>query len=82
MSSLNSDRLRAEADLMEAFTSTYGRKFSTLIEQMNQTPPATDLQCLRLCVEAVNMMLTSQAQVARTLKEIAGTEHWEVRHAA
>ena len=81
-----SDRLRAEADLIETFTSTYGRKFSELIEHMN-TPQATsrgasDLQCVRLCVEAVNMMLVSQANVARTLKEIAGPMRREVLEAA
>jgi hypothetical protein len=71
-----SDRLRAEADLIETFTSTYGRKFSELIEHMNQPQVSSrnvsDLHCVRLCVEAVNMMLVSQANVARTLKEIAG----------
>ncbi len=68
----DSERLRSEAAIMEAFTSTYGRKFSQLIERMNDEPAATDLQCVRLCVEAVNMMLVSQAQVARTLRAIAG----------
>jgi hypothetical protein len=80
-----SERLRAEADLLETFTRTYGRKFSELIERLNgPAEPATvrpgggggggtsDLQCVRLCFEAVSMMLASQAQVARTLKEIAG----------
>ncbi|HYE20242.1 MAG TPA: hypothetical protein VEA69_17470 [Tepidisphaeraceae bacterium] len=74
-----SARLRAEADLIEAFTRTYGRKFSEMIDQLNHPTPAagapaqglSDLQCVRLCVEAVNMMLVSQAQVARTLQEMA-----------
>ncbi|MEZ0264696.1 MAG: hypothetical protein ACAI43_08215 [Phycisphaerae bacterium] len=74
-----SARLRAEADLIEAFTRTYGRKFSEMIDQLNHPTPTagapaqglSDLQCVRLCVEAVSMMLASQAQVARTLQEFA-----------
>ena len=74
---LLSARLRAEADLIEAFTRTYGRKFSEMIDRLNHPAGAapasglSDLQCVRLCVEAVNMMLASQAQVARTLQEFA-----------
>jgi len=81
-----SDRLRAEADLMETFTVTYGRKFSEMIQHLNQPPTTTrqmsDLQCVRLCVEAVNMMLVSQANVARTLKEFAGPVERQVLEAA
>jgi hypothetical protein len=65
-------RLRQEADLMERFTQTYRLKFANLIDRLNAAADApSDLQCVRLCVEAVNMMLDSHTQVARTLREIA-----------
>ena len=65
-------RLREEVDLMERFTQTYRLKFASLIDRLNAAIDApSDLQCVRLCVEAVNMMLDSHTQVARTLREIA-----------
>ena len=70
-----SRRLRQEVDLMERFTQTYRLKFANLIDRLNaaaDTP--SDLQCVRLCVEAVNMMLDSHTQVARTLREIADAD--------
>ena len=73
----SSQRLRQEVDLMERFTQSYRRKIAVLIERLNGSPASTatpapsDLQCLRLCVEAVDMMLASQTQVAQSLREIA-----------
>lgn len=65
-------RLQQEADLIESFTQTYRLKFQELIDRLNHGDSgASDLQCVRLCVEAVNMMLASQSQVARTLRQIA-----------
>jgi hypothetical protein len=65
-------RLRDEVDLMERFTQTYRLKFASLIDRLNAAADApSELQCVRLCVEAVNMMLDSHTQVARTLREIA-----------
>ena len=64
-------RLRQEVDLIERFTQTYRRKFDEMIDKLNRSGEGSDLQCVRLCVEAVNMLLTSQAQVARTIQEIA-----------
>lgn len=78
MPRLASQRLRQEVDLMERFTQSYRRKIAALIERLNGSPAAaaagpqpSDLQCLRLCVEAVDMMLASQTQVAQSLREIA-----------
>ena len=70
-----SQRLRQEVDLMERFTQTYRLKFASLIDRLNAAADApSELQCVRLCVEAVNMMLDSHTQVARTLREIADTD--------
>jgi len=71
MSPLATQRLREEVDIMERFTQTYRRKFADLISRLNRSDPASDQQCMRLCVEAVDMMLASQSQVAQSLKELA-----------
>ena len=67
----NQQRLRDEADLIERFSQTYRRKFDAMIDRLNRSGGESDLQCVRLCVEAVNMLLSSQAQVARTIQEMA-----------
>ena len=65
--------LRQEVDLITRFTESYRRKFSSMIDRMNhETDPATDLASLRLCVEAVDMMLSSQRQLCKALSEISG----------
>jgi hypothetical protein len=63
-------RLRQEVDLMNRFTQSYRRKFAVLIDRLNGTDPRSDLQCVRLCIEAVDMMLASQSQVAQSLREM------------
>ena len=65
MPACTTQRLRQEVDLMERFTETYRRKFASLIDRMNRSQPTSDLQCVRLCVEAVDMMLASQSPVAQ-----------------
>ena len=68
---LASQRLRQEVDLIERFTQSYRRKFAELIERLNgRADDPSNLQCLRLCIEAVDMMLVSQSQVARSLREL------------
>lgn len=63
-------RLRQEVDLMNRFTQSYRRKFAVLIDRMNGSEPRSDLQCVRRCLEAVDMMLASQSQVAQSLREM------------
>ena len=63
-------RLRREVDLMDRFSQTYRRKFAVLIDRLNRSEARSDLQCVRLCVEAVDMMLASQSQVAQSLREM------------
>ena len=72
MSSQMSGRLRQEVDLISRFTETYRRKVLCMIDRMNHGPsPATEAAGLRLCVEAVDMMLASQKQLCKTLSEMA-----------
>ena len=71
MASLMSGRLREEADLIARFTESYRRRFSSMIDQMNRgDSAAVDMAGLRLCVEAVDMMLASQKQLCKALSEI------------
>ena len=65
-----SQRLRQEVDLLERFSQSYRRKFARVIQRLNAAHAPTDLQCVRLCVEAVDMMLASQSQMAKTLREM------------
>jgi hypothetical protein len=71
MATFASQRLRQEVELMERFAQSYRRKFAALIDRLNGAAAPSDLQCMRLCVEAVDMMLASQSQVAQSLREIA-----------
>ncbi|HEY1685124.1 MAG TPA: hypothetical protein VGG19_10200 [Tepidisphaeraceae bacterium] len=62
-----------EADMIERFARGYRAKFATLIEQLNGATvqgQITDLQCLRLCVEAVDVMLDNQSRLADALKRL------------
>lgn len=66
-----SGRMREEVDLIARFAETYRRRFSNLIDRMNHAAdPATELASLRLCVEAVDMMLSNQKQLAKALCEM------------
>lgn len=71
MESSLAGQLRDEVDLISRFAESYRRKFSALIEQMNHPhDPSTDMASLRLCVEAVDMMLASQKQLAVALYDM------------
>lgn len=75
MSSHLRGRIQREVDLIQRFAGTYGRKFDELIGRMNERagvePAGPDEQSLRLCVEAVNMVLSLQCQLARVLAELS-----------
>lgn len=72
MSPESRGKLLAEADLISRFAESYRRKFSHLIDRMNHQPdPALDTQSLKLCVEAVDMILTTQNKLATALCELS-----------
>ena len=66
-------QLQQEADLIERFARSYRAKFATLIDQLNGPPSGriSDLQCLRMCVEAVDLMLDTQCRLAEAVKKIS-----------
>jgi len=71
MSPSQARRLAEEMDLMERFSRSYRRKFSLLIEQLNRPGATSDPTSVRLCIEAVDMMLATQSQVASSLRALA-----------
>jgi hypothetical protein len=68
-------QISSEVDLIGRFAEAYRRKFSTLIDRMDHGGDlAVDMASLRLCVEAVDMMLANQSELARVLRSMAGSE--------
>jgi hypothetical protein len=69
------EQLREEIELVERFVDCYRRQFDALIARLNDggraTASAGNPQTVRLCVEAVNMMLDSHGRLARTLRHLA-----------
>ena len=72
-------RLREEAALVERYVDCYRRRFDAVIQRLNAAPRPTgaeeslDAQSIRLCVEAVSMMLATHGHIARVLRG-AGTD--------
>jgi hypothetical protein len=70
-------RIHDEVELIQRFAGSYGKKFDDLISRMNGVDaagadaPQPDGQCLRLCVEAVNMVLSLQGHLARVLDDLS-----------
>ncbi len=72
MSPVARQQIHEDLELIERFSSSYGREFSSLIRELNADPtPQTGRKSLRLCVEAVNMLLDSQKQLAAALRSLS-----------
>jgi hypothetical protein len=68
MSPQRRQHLQQEVDLIGKFADSYRRRFSVLIDQLNHNLASQgDSASLRLCVEAVDMMLSNQSELARVL---------------
>jgi hypothetical protein len=68
--------IHEEVQLVESFTRSYRAKLGGLIDRINRSPAGTlpsnaAWQSIRWCVEAVDLMLSSQAQFAKVMNEIA-----------
>ena len=78
--------IRKEADLTERVVEYYRRAFAGLIARMNREPAVrSDIECMRMCVEAVDMMLENQGRMTKALREIAedpDAQHADAQHAA
>ena len=69
--------IQQEADLIERFVRSCRPRFAAAIAMLNRRRPALDilepeLQCLRLCVEAMDMVLVNQDRVAAILRQLSG----------
>ncbi len=71
MSQANHSDLHEEIDLIARFAASYRRKLADVIDRMNRGQG--DVQCMRLCVEAVDMMLESQNHLAQALLQSCET---------
>jgi hypothetical protein len=67
MSVLIRGQIRQEVELIQRFADSYGPKFHELIDRLN-APAATTavdgVAVVRLCVEAMDMLLASQSHLA------------------
>ncbi len=63
--------LRNEAALMTRFVGAYQEKFTALIDELNRTPTSAHPErCMRLCVETIHMLLSTQSQLADALSRM------------
>jgi hypothetical protein len=68
-----------EAILVQRYTSSYRAKLADLIDRLNDSLATTttttdsrpDRQSIRWCVEAVDMVLASQAEFAKAMQRLA-----------
>lgn len=71
MSPVARRQFRQNLDVIERFSASYGREFASLIRELNADPtPQTGRRSLRMCVEAVNMLLDTQKQLAAALRSM------------
>jgi hypothetical protein len=77
----NAKLLRDEANLIARFSESYRRKFADLIEKLNRsTSVESDTASVRLCVEAMDMVLSNHAMLAKAIARIeaAPTERQQI----
>lgn len=64
-------QLRQDVEVMQRYASYYQQQFTRMIDTLNrQTVATAETQCLRLCVEAVNMVLDTQSRLACSLRDL------------
>jgi hypothetical protein len=64
-------QIHQEAELIERFVGVYRRRFDKIIDQLNGPTQHHEPQTMRLCVEAINMMLSTQGQLASVLRQLS-----------
>lgn len=76
MSNIEMSVIRTEAELLHRFADSYRAKFEAMIDQLNHTPTHTreqSEQCMRLCVETIHMLLSTQSRLVDALTHIRAT---------
>lgn len=65
-------KLRHELDLIGRFVDCYQKQLDGVIRQLNVSPGRTsEGQSIRVCIEAVNMMLSTHGQLAGAVKHLS-----------
>jgi hypothetical protein len=67
--------IQIEAELIERFVRSYRKRFATAIEELNRRSASAgsltpEFQCLRLCVETMDMVLVNQERLATSLRRL------------
>lgn len=71
MHTVKEDSFDDDTEVIRRFARSYRRQFSDLIEQLNRAPRGTvDSRCVRLCVEAMDMVLLTQDRMAQMLHRL------------
>lgn len=71
MQTVKEDSFADDTEVIRRFALSYRRQFSDLIEQLNKAPRGTiDSRCVRLCVEAMDMVLLTQDRMAQVLRRL------------
>jgi hypothetical protein len=72
-------RMLEEAEIAARFSESYRRKFAVVINQLNHGMGGSiDREGLRLCVEAMDMMLETQSHIARALASLGARPQSEI----
>ena len=76
MSPQSHRRIREDLELMDRFSRAYRSQFASLIDDLNapDASPQVAGRGLRLCVEAVGMLLSLQQQLAETLRVLSSDQ--------
>jgi hypothetical protein len=65
-------KIQQEVDLIASYAALYRRRVVELLSRLDHAhAPKENVTAFNLCIEAVDFLLTSQAQLARSLSEIA-----------
>ena len=67
-------RIRREVELIQRFANSYSGRFDEMIRRLNTPADGRaniDGQCLRICVETMNMVLNMQSQLAQALHDLS-----------
>ena len=76
------EQMLQEAALAARFSEIYRRQFATLIERLNHNlDPPPDRDGLRLCIEAVDMMLATQTYLTRAIAQLGSAAEPHLRAA-
>lgn len=69
MSDITAQRVRQEADFIDLYTQYYRRQLTAAMQHMK--PEADGVRCVRMCMEALDMMRCSKTTLVEALSQSA-----------